>query len=579
MGDVPSGAVSGVSGVTEAFFSNYSVLGRSQYFVFYRARRYGRWYVLKGLKEDLRANALYEEWLYKEYSIGVSLDHPNIVRIESIEDDPVAGRCIVMEWVDGQRLDKWLEAKPSRKERKAVLSQLLDAVEHCHRYEVFHRDIKPSNILITRDGRVKLNDFGLSDGPQYAALKQSGGTNGFAAPEQQAGESGDQRADIYALGRIVRLVFPHGFRRAVRKAAQSDPSRRQQSVDELRRSLRPRWWISLMILLLIVVVLFVAVRPSGTVHTTMLASGQVVAFREVQRLPRPEVAIVGADTSAVPLAGRLVLPSKVRHWGISWRVVAVEDRAFRNAVRLTSVVLPPTLCRIGEWAFAGCISLSDTLVVPASLEHIGLEAFNDCSSLTTVLWRARQCVGPSFDKVEPYPYFFRCLRLREAIIDTGVEQLPIQLFSNIRNLERLTVREGLVEASKDLAASSHNLRQVSLPATMQTLGYGVFYETALDTVVLPDALEEIGPYAFAYCDSLRVVCLGRNVRRIDSYCFTECSNLRNIVVLSPAPPEVQHTTFNQLPSDAVLCVPSASVEAYRKHPFWGKFATIVGTEK
>lgn len=44
-------------------------------------------------------------------------------------------------------------------------------------------------------------------------------------------------------------------------------------------------------------------------------------------------------------------------------------------------------------------------------------------------------------------------------------------------------------------------------------------------------------------------------------------------------PEVQPTTFNQLPSDAVLYVPAASVEAYRKHPVWGKFATIVGTEK
>ena len=158
-----------------------------------------------------------------------------------------------------------------------------------------------------------------------------------------------------------------------------------------------------------------------------------------------------------------------------------------------------------------------------------------------------------------------------SIIDTGVRHLPIQLFSDIRNLERLTVREGLVESAKDLAACSHRLRQASLPSTLHTLAHGAFYETALDSITLPDALEEIGPYAFAYCDSLRVVRMGSKVRSIGSYCFTECHRLREVEILSPVPPEVQSTTFNQLPSTAVLRVPPHALDAYRAHPLWGRF--------
>ena len=101
LNDGPSGLVSGGAGITEPFFTSYEEIGGGATHILWRARRYGRWYVLKGLRKELRGNPFYEEWLYKEYSIGISLDHPSIVRIESLEDDAVVGRCIVMEWVEG----------------------------------------------------------------------------------------------------------------------------------------------------------------------------------------------------------------------------------------------------------------------------------------------------------------------------------------------------------------------------------------------------------------------------------------------------------------------------------------------
>ena len=561
--------MSGGSGNTEPYFSNREELGRGTCHVLARARRYGRWYVLKALREEWRGNAVYEEWLYKEYSVGVSLDHPNIVRVESFEEVEGLGRCIVMEWVTGVTLGRWKAESGARKAE--VLRQLMDAVGYCHSHGIYHHDIKPSNVLVTPDGRVKLIDFGLSDGPQYAAFKQPGGTDDFAAPEQCAGAGADHRADIYALGRMVQVLYPHRYRRAVRRALNADPGRRQPSVEALRQSMRPRWCLGAVVLLLLAMATFFAVRPSEAVFATRLPSGQVVAFREVQRLPHPEVAIVSPDTLSVSPQGALVLPETIRRWGLRWRVVAIEDDAFRNAVNLKTVTLPSTLRSIGNRVFSGCISLADTLVIPSNLEYLGPEAFNDCTSLTTVLWQARCCDGVPAKDYYKYPYFFRCLRLREAIVDTGVEKLPIQVFSDIRNLERITVREGMVDMTKDFAACSHNLRRVTLPSTLRSLGHGVFYETALDTVLLPEALEEVGDYAFAYCDSLRVVYMGSKVRSIDSYCFTECKNLREIVVRSVVPPDVQPTTFNQLPPSVVVRVPANALDAYRRHPVWGGF--------
>lgn len=78
--------------------------------------------------------------------------------------------------------------------------------------------------------------------------------------------------------------------------------------------------------------------------------------------------------------------------------------------------------------------------------------------------------------------------------------------------------------------------------------------------------------------SLRVVLMGRNVRHIGSYAFTECAKLKKVVALSAAPPGVQPTAFNLLPPDAVLHVPADAVEAYKKHPVWGRFASIQGVQ-
>lgn len=210
------------------------------------------------------------------------------------------------------------------------------------------------------------------------------------------------------------------------------------------------------------------------------------------------------------------------------------------------------------------------------MEHIGTKAFNDCARLTTLLWQARDCHGEGEDTVIKYSYFFRCLALREVIIDSGVVNLPLSLVSEVQGLERMDFRGATPVAVNNMAAKSQGLRDVVLPPQMRATEHGAFYGTAVDTVILPDSMEIVGDYTYAYCDSLRVLCFGPKVRMVGNYSFTECSNLHEVTVLAAEPPDVQPTAFFKLPPTAVLYVPEQSLEAYRNHPVWGQFHLVRG---
>ena len=119
-----------------------------------KARRQGRWFMLKGLKPEFQGQAVYLELLKKEYALMVQLDHPNVVKAYAKEENAVLGPCIAMEYVDGVRLDEFLAGKPSATARRKVLDQLADALAYIHSKQILHRDLKSSNILVTRKSRM-----------------------------------------------------------------------------------------------------------------------------------------------------------------------------------------------------------------------------------------------------------------------------------------------------------------------------------------------------------------------------------------------------------------------------------------
>ena len=239
-------------------FTAYAEIPSEGFNRLFKAQRYGKWFILKGLKPEHQHKEVYVSLLTKEFELGVRMDHPNIVHTFSKENDPVAGPCIVMEYVDGLTLKKYLTQNPSCLARKRIMRELIEAMAYYHSLQIIHRDLKPNNILITRNGHnVKIIDFGLADSDWHGVLKQPVGSENYAAPEQKKGDTPiDCRADIYSFGKIVRLLFPHSYRRIAHKCTQENRERRFRNADEiLRRMQQKRLYVFILLPITCILVL------------------------------------------------------------------------------------------------------------------------------------------------------------------------------------------------------------------------------------------------------------------------------------------------------------------------------------
>lgn len=241
-------------------FTSYSEIPSKGFNRLFKAQRYGKWFVLKGLKQEFQHKELYRELLTKEFELGVRMDHPNIARIISKEIDPVAGPCLVMEYVDGVTLKEFMTQHPPHKTRLKIVKELLDAMSYYHSLQIIHRDLKPDNILITRNGyNVKIIDFGLADSDWHGVFKQPAGSNKYAAPEQLTGGVPlDNRADLYAFGVILRQIFPHGYGHIARKCMRLDRERRFSNADEIIQRLQRSRHFTLAIVIFVALIFVVA---------------------------------------------------------------------------------------------------------------------------------------------------------------------------------------------------------------------------------------------------------------------------------------------------------------------------------
>ena len=198
--------VDAFEGISQTF-TDIEILTISDVNVVAKAKRYGRWWLLKGLRREVAKEAGYQQRLRKEFEILMQLQHPNVVTAYSMEDVEGLGQCIVMEYVDGPTLKEWLDGKPTRKLRLAVAYDMMDAVAYIHAKGIVHRDLKPENTIVTQNGsNVKLIDFGLADTDSHAILKQPAGTPKYMSPEQMQTAVADVRNDIYSLGVILKQM-------------------------------------------------------------------------------------------------------------------------------------------------------------------------------------------------------------------------------------------------------------------------------------------------------------------------------------------------------------------------------------
>lgn len=233
--DSSSGIITDETAAAGEHFSDFTPIPCKGFNSLCKAKRYGRWWVLKGLKPQYASQEMYRSLLSKEFDILISLQHPGIVGAASFERVAGIGNCIVMEWVDGITLEEWIKRGFDRKKGGRLFMQLLDAIAYAHSKQIVHRDLKPQNIMVTHNGgNIKLIDFGLADTDNYTILKQPAGTPGYISPEQASSRQTDIRNDIFSIGCILeRMRLGREYGHIVRRC-KGDIKRRYASAEEVK---------------------------------------------------------------------------------------------------------------------------------------------------------------------------------------------------------------------------------------------------------------------------------------------------------------------------------------------------------
>ena len=249
-------------------FTDVTILNTSKVNIVAKAKRYGRWWLLKGLNKQVANETAYIQRLRKELELLMQLEHHFVVTTFGLEMVEDLGNCIVMEYVEGTTLKEWLREKHTCKDRKRIAIQLGEAVDYIHTKGIVHRDLKPENIIITKNGNnVKLTDFGLADSCSYAILKQPAGTPQYMSPEQMQTAVADVRNDIYSLGIVYsEMNLGYGFKHIIHRCLKPIELR-YQNVSELRNAIRKQEKITAIfawsaIVLLVVVAAFIIVTQT-----------------------------------------------------------------------------------------------------------------------------------------------------------------------------------------------------------------------------------------------------------------------------------------------------------------------------
>ena len=227
-----------------------------------KCHKLNRYVAIKVLKQEFSENTNFVSKFRVEAQAAAGLMHPNIVNVYDVgEEDGIY--YIVMELVEGITLKNYIEKKArlSVKEALSIAIQVSMGIEAAHNNHIIHRDIKPQNIMISKEGKVKIADFGIAKAATSNTITSNVmGSVHYTSPEQARGGFSDERSDIYSLGCTMfemltgRVPFaiaikhiqedmpspreyvseiPVCVEQIIFKCTQKSPDRRYQSMGEL----------------------------------------------------------------------------------------------------------------------------------------------------------------------------------------------------------------------------------------------------------------------------------------------------------------------------------------------------------
>ncbi len=320
--------------------------------------------------------------------------------------------------------------------------------------------------------------------------------------------------------------------------------------------------------------------------------------------------------------------SSLRSVTMSEGVTTIMQYAFRECRSLPEITIPSTVTTIGESPFYRCTSLVDIHVNPANTKYCDVDGVLYDKSLTTlvsyplanprqsydILPTTQVICAHAFDSsqllehvnipsgvttLEAYAFMYSA-KIKSVFVPNTVTTMKEGVFSHCKNLTSATFEAGLKVLGDNTFWVCDSLREVSLGEGLTTIEEGAFRNCrALPKLTLPNSVTSIGPRAFYDCQSLASINIPAGVTVIPDNMLESCNSLTEITIpagvtsigsralsgtslrmvncLAETPPTADSNSFySNTCSKGTLCVPPASLEAYKSAPVWSNFVNTKG---
>ena len=291
------------------------------------------------------------------------------------------------------------------------------------------------------------------------------------------------------------------------------------------------------------------------------------------------------------ITGAVVIPATAKDGETEYSVTSIGNKAFSGCSGLTGVTIPGSVTSIGNDAFYNCGSLTG-LTIPGSVTSIGEYAFANCTKLESM---------EIPNKVESIAWaaFSGCEALTSVTIPSSVKSIESSAFSRCSNLAEVDIPNSVTSIGNDAFGDCTSLTEITIPESVESIGMRAFARSGLTSVTIPSTVTSVGTFAFSSCQSLSSATIENS--EVPTYAFYECLNLEKVTLgenvasigasafalsseeniesqiieinsLCTAPPTLDASAFiNLVKQNAIVKVPSNSIDSYKNAPVWSEF--------
>ena len=510
----------------------------------------------------------------------------NELFVDSDQCDCEEFPVVVMEWVEGETLDSYLQRHLKDKYELEMLSYHFNRMSAWLLAQPFaHGDLKPDNILVRKDGTLVLVDY---DGMFVPSMKgekaREIGTPDYRHPLRDDSDFNEHIDDfsIAVIAMSLKAIALNPDLKAendktdtlllsekdLRSPQDSEMMRKIQSLSHNSElaMLYGIFYIALAknSLAAISFRLFMTDKPKGELKRKKIIRKPVEKIdtscsdKDIAEGVEDEYGVIYSKDGKRLLECRRIL--ELSEYKIKSGTQVICDRAFAGCLLLGSplknVTLPDTVISIGNETFQCCNSLN-SIILPASVTYIGDNAFCECTSLQTiVISNAVSSIGinpfaycPKKNfRLSPNPNFniindllidsngllISCLnRTNDIIIPDSVTSIGNSAFCGCHSLQSITIPDSVTSIGSRAFKNCRSLQSIVIPDSVTSIGDQAFYGcTSLQSIDIPTSVTSIGSRAFMSCEAMRSIVIPTSVTSINNGMFSCCWSLQSVVMPS-----------------------------------------------